>query len=279
MQLCTADGRMIEERHTRSLGEFTFGGLVPGVYILEVSAQGYEPTEYKPDVRLTSDQSFTVFMKPEQISVISSSSVRPVSAHELSMPRKARNLYGSGMKKLYGDKNAQGALEDFEKAVLRAPNFYEAQFQSGMAMLSLGKGEEAEARIRKSMEISGDKFAGANVALGVLLFDRNHLDAAESQFRHAMDLNPAAWLAYYKMGEIAFSRGDLLQAETWANKAKQLETDQPMMDQLLMEVHIKQKNYPAAIKDIDAYLELDPISANADRLRDLQEKLKSMDQK
>ncbi len=279
VQLCTADGRMIEERRTRDLGEFTFAGILPGVYKLEITAEGYEPTEFKPDIRLTADQTFSIYIKSEQVSVISSSTARTVSAHVLSMPRKARDFYQSGMKKLYGDKNAQGALEDFQKAVTRAPKFYEAELQMGMALLSLGRGEEAEAKIRKSIELSGDKFAGSNVALGVILFDRRDLEGAESQFLHALEQNPSAWIACYKLGEIAYRRGDLEQAESWAKKAKQLETDSPMMDQLLIEVHIKQKNYPAAIQDIDAYLENDPISENADRMRELQEKLKSLTDK
>jgi hypothetical protein len=48
---------------------------------------------------------------------------------------------------------------------------------------------------------------------------------------------------------------------------------------LLAEVHSKQKNYPVAIRDIDAYLVLDPISENADRLKELREKLKALERK
>ncbi len=279
VQLCTGDGRVIEERRTRGLGDFLFAGILPGIYVLKSTADGYEPTEFRPDFRITANQTFTLYMKAEQMSVVSSSDARPISAHVLSMPRGARDSYQSGMKKLYGEKNAQGALADFEKAVERAPKFYEAEFQAGMALLKLDKGAQAEARIRKSMEISGDKYPGANVALGAILFDRNDLEGAELQFRHALEVKPSTWMACYKMGQVAYQRGDMVEAETWAKKAKQMQTEMPMMDQLLMEVHIKQKNYAAAIQDIDAYLELDPISDNSERLRELQEKLKNMEEK
>jgi tetratricopeptide (TPR) repeat protein len=183
------------------------------------------------------------------------------------------------MKKLYQEKNVEGALEDFEKAYQQAPKFYEALFQTGMAMLSMGKGAEAEAQFRKSLEISDNKFAGANVALGVLLFDRNDLEGAAAYFQHALELRPSAWIASYKMGEIAYRHGDLVQAERWAKQAKQSENESTMMDQLLLEIHVKQKNYPAAIQDIDAYLENDLLSETADRMRELQEKLKSQIEK
>ena len=279
VQLCVADGRMVEERTTRSLGEFTFAGLAPGVYILKATAEGYEPAEFKPDVRMTSNQSFTIYMKSEQMNVVSNSTASTVSAHVLSMPRRARELYQSGMKKLYVEKNAQAALQDFQKAVQHAPKFYEAELQSGMALLSLGKGPEAEVAVRKSLELSDDKFADGSVVLGVLLFDRADMEGAQAQFHQALELSPSNWIACYKLGEISYRRGELAEAETWAKKAKQLETDLPMMDQLLMEIHLKEKNYPAAIQDIDAYLENDPISENADRMRELQEKLKGLAEK
>lgn len=279
VQLCNSDGRLIEERRTRDMGEFTFNGVLPGVYELKIAADGYEPTEYKPDFRLIASQSFTVYMKAEQMNVVSTISVRPVSAHVLSMPRKARDLYQSGMNKLYQEKNVEGALEDFEKAYQRAPKFYEAHFQSGMAMLRMGKGAEAEARFRKSLELSENKFAGANVALGVLLFDRNDTEGATAYFQHALELSPSAWIASYKMGEIAYRRGDLVQAEKWARQAKQSDNESTLMDQLLLEIHMKQKNYPAAIQDIEAYLENDPLSEKADQMRELQDKLKNQTEK
>ena len=146
-------------------------------------------------------------------------------------------------------------------------------------MLSMGKGAEAETRFRKSLEISDNKFAGANVALGVLLFDRNDLQGAEEYLQHALELKPSAWIASYKMGEIAYQRGDLVQAEKWAKQAKQSENESTMMDQLLLKIHMDQKNYAAAIQDIEAYLENDPLSETADQMRELQDRLKSQIEK
>jgi tetratricopeptide (TPR) repeat protein len=277
VQLCKVDGTILEERRTQDTGEFSFGGLAPGRYVLQLSAEGYEPTAYDPGIRLGGGQTLTLYMKAIEKSVDSGSGPPSMSAHLLSIPPKARDLYQSGMKKLYGDKNAQEALVDFDKAVGRAPGFYEAEFQSGMALLKLGKGEEAESRIRKSMEMSGDRFAGANVALGLILFDRGDLKGAEEQFLHALEFNPSAWMACYKLGEIAYRRDDLSQAEALATKAKHMQGAGPMVDQLLAEVHIKQKNYTEAIRDIDAYLALDPVSENANRLKELKEKLKGLE--
>jgi tetratricopeptide (TPR) repeat protein len=275
VQLCTGDGRMIEERRTRALGEFTFPGLSPGAYTFQVTAPGYEPTQFKPDARLTRDQSFTIYMKSEELTETSTSTSSPVSAHVLSMPQKARGFYETGMQKLYNERDATGALEEFQKAMRKAPSFYEAEFQSGMASLSMGKGAEAETNFRKSIEMSGDKFPDANMALGVLLLDRGDLVGASAQLHHALEVNPAAWMACLKLGDIAYRQGNYPEAETWAKKAGQIEPTMPMVHQLLAEIHIKQKDYPAAIEDIDAYLALDADSANAVRLKELRVKLQS----
>ena len=58
-----------------------------------------------------------------------------VSAHELSIPAEAQNLYASGMRKLSVDKNPSAALEDFHKAIARAPGFYEAHYHPGLPVL------------------------------------------------------------------------------------------------------------------------------------------------
>lgn len=271
---------MIEERHTLSLGEFAFRGLTPAVYTLQVTAEGYEPADFRPGYRITSDQSFTLYMKAVQKESSKSATVYVISAHELSMPRGARDLYNSGRQKLYGDKNAIGALEDFQKCLYKAPKFYEAQFQLGMAYLSLGKGHEAEASFRKSIEMSGSKYSEANLALGVLYFDTGDLDAAKSQLHRALELNPSAWMACYKLGDIAYREKNYSEAETWAGKAKALESKMAMVYELLAQIHVAEKNYPSAVEDLDAYLQLEQDKAKAAQASELRDKLQQLiDQK
>lgn len=106
---------------------------IPGGYTFHLTAEGYEATEFQPGNRINSDQKLTIYMKAVQPNSPQPSINSAVSAHELSMPRGAREVYASGMKKLYGDKNGQGGLGDFQKALQKAPSFYEAQFQMGMA--------------------------------------------------------------------------------------------------------------------------------------------------
>jgi len=276
IQLCDLEGRMIAEHHTYSLGEFSFRGLSPGTYTFRVSAEGYESTEFQPGYRIVSDQSFTLYMKALRPDSSEPSTLSSVSAHELSMPSAARELYFSGMKKLYSDKNAQGGLEDFQKSLRKAPSYYEAQFQAGMAYLSLGKGQDAEASFRRAIEMSGDKYSEANLALGVLFFDRGDLEAAKTQLHRALELNPSAWMACYKLGDIAYREKNLTDAESWTGKAKLIEANMPMVYELLAQIHVQQKKYASAVQDLDAYIKLEPDSAKATQAKELREKLQQL---
>jgi tetratricopeptide (TPR) repeat protein len=276
VQLCDASGNLVEERRTRSLGEFGFPGIQPGGYTLRLSADGYEPAQFTPNYRLVSNQAFTLFMKPT-----SPDSPRPVvtpavSAHELSMPRSARELYASGMNKLYREKNAAGAMQDFQKALQKAPEYYEAQFQIGMAYLSLGNGEGAEAGFRKSILISSDKYSEANVALGVHLLGRGEVAEAKTQLNRALELNPSTWVACYKLGDIAYREDHLTEAEKLVSKAKELQPKIAGVYLLLAQIHKKQENYAAAVQDLDSCLELDPNNENAGGIKELREEMQRL---
>jgi hypothetical protein len=59
-------------------------------------------------------------------------------------------------------------------------------------------------------------------------------------------------------------------AEKCAEPARALGPSNAMAYQLLQVIHLKQKNYPALLQDIDSYLQLDstsPVTINARQLR------------
>jgi Tfp pilus assembly protein PilF len=274
VQLCDPSGRMIVEHHTQSLGEFTFRGVSPGVYTIHVNADGYEPTQFDPGSRLVQDQTFSIFVKTVDVDLSKPLSTdAAISAHELSMPRGARELYSSGMKKLYAENNAQGGLADFQKCLRKAPSYYEAQFQAGMAQLRLDQGKEAEVSFQKAIAMSDGKYAEPEVALGVIYFDRGDLGAAKAQFQRGLAANPSQWIACYKLGQIEYRQKNLTEAEVWAEKAKQLAPKMAMIYELRAQIHVGQKNYAAALKDLDAYVQIEQDSGKLAWARDLREKI------
>ena len=261
VRLCDTGGNLIIQTTTLDTGEFDFRGVQRGRYILTFQANGFQSTEIHLDLSFTSDKGMTVYMKPEAGKPAAMASGSSVSAHELSMPRTARDLVTSGKKKLYADKNARGGLADLQKAVLIAPNYYEAHYQLGMAHLTIGEAQEAERSFRKSIEVSQDSYGDADVGLGTLLAEKGDVEAAEKTIRRGVELNPSSWMGFYELGKLDLNRNRLESALQSAERARSLAPNTPITYRLLANIHMRQKDYPDLLSDLDAYVKLDPDSA------------------
>jgi tetratricopeptide (TPR) repeat protein len=200
--------------------------------------------------------------------VISSNAV---SAHELSMPEKARNLVASGVRELVRDKNPQGALKEFESAIAKSPGYYEAYYLAGVAYLCWQKQGEAERYLRQAVELSQEKYPEADIALGTMLLDRGDVSGGEGLLRYGLQLNSNSWQGLYALGKLEASRGRLLPALAAAQKAALLAPQKPVLHRLLALIHLHQKNYPALLIDLNAYIQLDPDSPTGAWAKELRE--------
>jgi tetratricopeptide (TPR) repeat protein len=268
VELCDDQGTRLEETHTNQGGEFSFRGIRPSSYLLRVRADGFETLELHQDLSMTSERGLSVSLKSN--SKGSPVPDRPtISAHELSMPEAARDLMTSGRKKLYQDKNAQGALRDFQAATRRAPHYYEAYYQAGMAYLTLQQESEAQEQFRKSVELSQKKYGDADIALGTLLLRQQGPNDGESFLRQGLALSPRSWPGQFELGRLELSRGNLQLAREAAEKAELLAPQQPIVYRLLAMIHMQEKDYALALTDLDNYIRLDPDSPAGVRAKEL----------
>jgi hypothetical protein len=258
--LCDDGGNRLVESVTTDNGEFSFPNLHAGAYILKITAPGFLPLEMNVDVNFGTEHGISIFLKPAGKSPKEQPPDLSISAHELSMPVAARKLVDSGKKKLYAGNNAEGALRDFEAAVVKAPDYYEAYYQLGMACLSLQKPVEAEKNLRTSVALSNQTYADAILALAVLLLGRHDSVDGEPLLRRGLELNPNSWVGYYELGKLELYRMRLEAALDAAKTAESLAPQQPKVYRLLSLIHLRQKNYQAALADLDAYIRLDPDS-------------------
>jgi Flp pilus assembly protein TadD len=259
VELCDQQGNRLEETRTNQSGEFFFRGIRPESYILRIHADGFEALELHEDLSMTSERGLSIHLKSTRKSTAVPD--RPtVSVHELSMPEAARDLMTSGRKKLYQDKNAQGALSDFQAATGKAPHYYEAYYQTGMAYLTLQQESEAEKQFRKSVELSQKKYGDADIALGTLLLRQQGSNDGESFLRQGLALNPGSWPGQFELGKLELLRGHLQPALEAAEKAEVLAPQQPIVYRLLAIIHMQEKNYAGALTALDNYIRLDPDS-------------------
>jgi tetratricopeptide (TPR) repeat protein len=269
VQLQGSDGSSRQQEETTDSGWFEFRRLGGGSYALMVDVQGYERVATTVDMSFMPEKGVVLRLKSLTSGKSTAGGAGSVSAHELSMPAKARDLMSAGKRKLYTDKNAQGALEDFQSAIAAAPGYYEAYYQVGMAYLSLGKRDDAEINFRKSIELSSDKYCEADVGLGTLMLDRLDFAQGEKTVRHAVELNPDYWLGQYELGRALLDQDKIAEALKSADQAKSLAPSAAVVYRLLSNIHLRQKDYPALLADIDTYIKLDPDSAAGIRAKQL----------
>lgn len=268
----TAQHEFLRSDVTSDTGDFHFTGLQLAQYIVLVQVDGYEPFSLELDLAFEDGNALVIYLKP-----LGNKQKAPrgpaVSVHELSMPTKAREFLASGQKKLYQDKDAQGALGDFQQALAIAPTYFEASYQLGMAYLTLGKPTEAEAAFRKSIESSGDTYAEADVRLGSLLVDRSNFPEAEKFIRKGIQLNPNFWLGHYELGRILLNQKRLPEALESAEHAQLLAPSVPVVYRLLSNIHLLQNDFPALLEDLNTYVSLDPDSPAGLRAKQLRDQV------
>jgi len=273
VRVCDAAGNMIEQTITTDSGQFDFRQLGRIDYILTVDAAGYESYNTHVDLSFTSDRGISIYLNPNAADPASAVPAAKVSAHEMSIPEKARDSLAAGVKKLYKDKNPQAALLDFQQALSTAPSYYEAYYQIGMAYLTLGKRDEAQENFRRSVDVSNDKYGEAVIGLASFLIDSGELAQSEKMTRHGLDLSPNSWFGHYQLGRILLNENNVPAALQSAEQAKSLAPDAAIVYRLLFKIHRSQNDSAAQLRDLDAYIHLDPNSPAGVRAKELRKQI------
>ncbi len=93
------------------------------------------------------------------------------------------------------------AVKFYEQALKIAPEFPEAEFQRGTALVSLGKAVEAEKSFRRAVELRGE-WSPPLASLGALLVGRGQLTEAEKILLKAVSLDPQNFPALAALTEL-----------------------------------------------------------------------------
>jgi tetratricopeptide (TPR) repeat protein len=195
-----------------------------------------------------------------------------VSVRELSIPPKAMHAFQQGSL-LLAKGDPSGSLPHLQRAISEFAGYYEAYYKLGLAYLKLWHIPEAEQAYRKSIELSGGKYAQPLFGLSAILNDQEKFAEAESVARKGLNLEPDSWRGNYYLGLALFGLGRFEGAESSALESVRARLDFAEAHLLLAHIHGGQKNYRALLNDLDEYLKLDPDGKASAGARALREKV------
>ncbi len=272
VELRAGSGEMIGSRFTNYDGEFTFMNLTAGNYEVSIEETGYQPYRERVEIHESrgAENIVLIFLQANP-----AAGPKPpgstISARMLSLPERARKEYAKGVAELYEKKNPSASLPHFQHAIEAASGFYEAYHQTGVALRSLGRNEEAEAAWRKAIELGNGHFAGSHFTLASLLGDLKRYADEESIARAGLQIEPQSWRGNYELARALLYLNRQDEAEKAIQQALSVKPDLAKAYLILADIHMGRDDRAALVRDLDNYLRLEPSGPQSDNVRSVRE--------
>ncbi len=149
------------------------------------------------------------------------------------------------------------AVEFYQQALKVRPEFPEAEFQLGSALTSLDRLPEAEAALRRSLELRRN-WALPYSSLGTLLARAKRDQEAEPILRQALKLDPVNTTALRALAEVRLRAGDTPEAQALAQRATK-NSDAPVSAWVLRAITERANGDKASARtSLDHALQIEP---------------------
>ena len=266
VDLMGTGGMAAPTKFTDINGAFSMGAR-DGDYQLVIRKEGYQISQMTLRVSPTAQTLVEVdLVRDTSDSASPASSADTVSARQLSIPDKAKQDYREGQA-LAGKHDYTGAVAQFQKAIKEFPSYYEAYADMGVAQYILGQVAAARESLQKSVDLSESKYPDALFDFADVLNALHDFKSAEPLARQEMQLEASSWRGYYELARALLGLKQFPQAEQSAEEAQKLNAKDPQLYVVLVSIHAAMRHYASVVRDIDAYLELDPSSPMSDQMR------------
>jgi len=275
VDLTESGGVPINSTFTRGNGEFVFDGIPGGEYAIQVNVTGYEPARQSVSVFGAARHGLSIFLT-RSVKALNLRTEATISAHQLSVPRKAHDEFEKGMVLIYSKSDYRGAIDQFQRAIKDFPGYYEAYAEEGGAYYQLQEMTNAEEALQKSIDLSSGQYADALFTLAALQTDMKRYTEAADTSRRGMTADASSWRGPFELARAQAALKQPEEAEKNALRSRDLMPDNSAVYLLLANIHIQRKDYPSLLRDLDEYLRLAPDGADADRARKTREEVKAM---
>ena len=257
-------------------GKFEFDGLVPSTYRLTIEGQGFFPYSSNIDISMSHMSREDITLRPVKTpekEVPPSGSVTVNTTADL-VPAEARKEFDAGQKLLNEQKDAEGSIQHFRKAIQLYDKFPEAYLMLGLIYLDQRKLDDSQAALQKSTELA-PSLAPGYLALGAVFNQEKKFDDAEKALTHGLELNPDDAQGHTDLARTYWAMGRWQDAEPHAQKAVALKPDLAPAHIVLGNIGLRKRDNAAALKEFNEYLRLDPQGPMAEPVRQIVAKIEA----
>ena len=269
---------------TDSSGRFSFRAVGPGNYFITVEAgEEFEPATESIliDEDLMRAVRTTSFGKSTQISIylkLKRGSIVPAATTDARMaaiPPKAVARYESGLA-LFSAGKLEEAISEFRKAVESFPAFHQAYLELGKIYLKLSRFDDSVTALQSALTYEPNNYE-IRLHLGMALLNQKKFSPAEEQLVAAADLDKHAVTPEYYRGVIKYETNDFDGALAAFEKAAQLNGDKPFpnLHKYLAGVYIKKNKWALAAAELETYLSQAPDAKDREKIRETIAELRS----
>jgi hypothetical protein len=217
---------------------------------------------------------------------------RTLSAIPYKAPKDARKAYEKGLDAV-GKGNTANARKYFETAVKIYPRYASAWFQLGTVLQNENQKDAARTAYTQATTLD-TKFLPPYLSLASMAYEEGNWTEVLNLTGHILNLDPLNHAnetnyildldpfdcseAYYYIAVAYYKLNRIDEAEKSGLKAEHilLITHFPQLHLLLAEIFAEKHNYATAIAELQTYLELVPHAKDADQVREMLGKLKSL---
>ena len=263
-------GGVIDQIVTDNRGRFRFSNLQRGYYKVVVNAPGYRPVQRDADMQVLARVYLVVELTAD---AAKNSSGLPLLTDVIDarVPASAREAFESGRAAL-AKKSYRDAVEQFEKAVLSYPNFFEAELLRGLAFMDLREWESAEKALQRAVEIKPDN-AGAMIYLGEVYWREKRYPDAEKILREGVKLDPKSWHGQFTLGRLYWDMGEVAKAGGPIGMTLQLKPDLAEAHLLAGNILLRVNQRERALVEYREYLRLAPKGEFVSQVQELVRKV------
>jgi tetratricopeptide (TPR) repeat protein len=243
---------------TDAKGRFVAGGMGTGAWRITATKDGYAPEA----LEITVSQ-----LKQNPPSIINLKKL--VGAEALLADKDSSALFDKG-NQLYAQGSYDEAIKVFGEIIAKYPEIYHVHLNLGANYLKKGDLDKAQSEFQlvldKTIQTLGtyQKDTGASFrafsGLAEIALKRNDFEAAQKNFRQALEISPLDQTAAYNVGEIFFSNQKIDEAIKYFEMAIQIKKDWSKPYNRLGVVYLNKGDFPKALEYFNKFVEMDPAN-------------------